>query len=152
MNVNLKTAPPEKIIPRPEDIKEPESFWEEQWHRLQAFFKEIWQDCKNPLTLTILILVALVLYSPVWGGLILSYLFHWKWAAAMAGAVALFWAGPAPFFPVCLAITLFIKHVFLPESTLQKKHPQLALHRPVVHRGVSAKPVLRRTSKVRVRT
>ena len=71
----------------------------------------VWQECKDVKTFLLLLLVIAVVYSPVWVGYLLYALFHWKWAAAVASACMLFWAGPfTPFFPICIGITLSIKH------------------------------------------
>lgn len=78
--------------------------------KCRAFFRWIWQECRDWRTVVLLIIVVAVLYLPVWGGYLLSLLFHWNWAAVMATAVLVFWAGPfTPFFPLCITLTLSIK-------------------------------------------
>lgn len=53
------------------------------------------------------------MYSPVWGGYLLHWLFDIKEASVVATAYLAFWAGPfTPFFPMCIAITLGIKRFF----------------------------------------
>lgn len=65
------------------------------------------QGCKN---IFVLLVVIAVVYSPVWGGYLLSAIFGWTWASVMASTCLVFWAGPfTPFFPICIAITLAIK-------------------------------------------
>ncbi len=74
------------------------------------FFCWIWKECKDVKTFILLMIVSTVVYSPVWGGYLLSALFGWEWASVMASACLVFWAGPfTPFFPICIGITLAIK-------------------------------------------
>lgn len=81
--------------------------------KIKRFLYWIWQQCKDRRTVTLLVAVVLVVYSPVWGGFLLQALFGWKWAGVIASAVLLFWAGPmTPFFPLCVAITLAIKRMW----------------------------------------
>lgn len=78
--------------------------------KIKSFFYWLWRECKDLGTLALLGVVIVVMYSPVWGGYLVHFLFGWKWGSVMATAVALFWAGPmTPFFPLCVAITLAIK-------------------------------------------
>lgn len=78
--------------------------------KIRSFLWWIWQECRDVKTLALLAVVIVIVYSPVWGGVLLHWLFRWKWALAAATGCALFWAGPAtPFFPLCVAITLSIK-------------------------------------------
>lgn len=73
-----------------------------------------WKQLDNWQTAVLFVLVAAVLYSPVWGGYLLHFLFHWKWALWMATAMLAFWAAPfTPFWPLCMGITLAIKKAFL---------------------------------------
>lgn len=54
------------------------------------------------------------MYFPVWGGYLLYFLFHWKWAMWMATAVLAFWAAPfTPFFPLCISLTLALRKFIL---------------------------------------
>lgn len=79
-------------------------------NRIKAFFQGIWQECRDWRTLVILLIVAVVMYLPVWGGYLMYAVFGWKWCSAVSTAVLLFWAAPfTPFFPLCMGITLFIK-------------------------------------------
>lgn len=77
-----------------------------------SFCRWIWKECKDVKTFLLFLLVIAVVYSPVWGGHLLSAIFGWKWATAMASACLVFWAGPfTPFFPICVGITLSIKRL-----------------------------------------
>ena len=74
------------------------------------FLTRIKAECGNRETVILFALVVAVMYCPVWGGYLLYAIFRWKWCFAMASAYLVFWAGPfTPFFPVCVAITLFVK-------------------------------------------
>lgn len=78
--------------------------------KVKSFCYWLWQECKDLRTLVLLGIVIVAMYSPVWGGYLMHFLFGWKWGSVMATAVLLFWAGPmTPFFPLCVAITLAIK-------------------------------------------
>lgn len=78
--------------------------------KIAAFFRWIWGECRDWRTVVLLLAVVAVVYSPVWVGYLLKLIFGWNWAAVMATAVLLFWAGPfTPFFPLCIAITLALK-------------------------------------------
>lgn len=44
------------------------------------FFRWIWKECKDVKTFILLLIVIAVVYSPVWGGYLLSALFGWEWA------------------------------------------------------------------------
>ena len=80
------------------------------WEKVKAFFRWIWKECRDWRTVVLLIAVVAVVYSPVWVGYLLKLIFGWNWAAVMATAVLLFWAGPfTPLFPLCIALTLTIK-------------------------------------------
>ena len=74
------------------------------------FLKKIKDECGNGETVILFALVVALMYCPVWGGYALYALFRWKWCFAVASAYLLFWAGPfTPFFPCCVAITMFVK-------------------------------------------
>ncbi|MCI7510861.1 MAG: hypothetical protein MSB05_02210 [Firmicutes bacterium] len=74
------------------------------------FCRWVWSECKDVKTFLLLLVVIAVVYSPVWGGYLLSAIFGWTWASVMASTCLVFWAGPfTPFFPICIAITLAIK-------------------------------------------
>ena len=67
------------------------------------FLKKIKDECGNRETVILFALVVALMYCPVWGGYALYALFR-------ASAYLLFWAGPfTPFFPCCVAITMFVK-------------------------------------------
>lgn len=77
------------------------------------FLKWIWQECKDWHTVVLLLAVIVVVYSPVWMGYILFWVFDLKWAGIVATAIMAFWAGPfSPFFALCISITLGIKRWF----------------------------------------
>ena len=45
-------------------------------------------------------------------GYLLYYIFKWNWCIVMGAVTFAFWFGPfTPFFPLCIAITLFIKKI-----------------------------------------
>lgn len=80
------------------------------WEKVKAFFRWILDECRDWRTVVLLIAVVAAVYSPVWVGYLLKLILGWQWAAVMATAVLVFWAGPfTPFFPVCVALTLAIK-------------------------------------------
>ena len=73
-------------------------------------FKWIKEECKDWKTFIVLLCVIAVMYSPVWGGYLLYYIFKWNWCLVLASLTLTFWFGPlTPFFPLCIAITLSIK-------------------------------------------
>ena len=70
------------------------------------------KECKDWKTLLVLICVIIIMYSPVWLGYLLYFIFKWNWCLVMASVTAAFWFGPlTPFFPLCIVITLSIKKV-----------------------------------------
>ncbi len=74
------------------------------------FIERIKAECGSRETVILFGLVVAAMYCPVWGGYLLYAIFRWKWCFAAASAYLVFWAGPfTPFFPCCIAITLFIK-------------------------------------------
>lgn len=78
--------------------------------KLKRFFLSIWQECKDFKTFVLFLVVVVIVYSPVWGGYLLYWIFKWEWCLAAATLVLAFWAGPfTPFFPICIAVTLAIK-------------------------------------------
>jgi len=78
--------------------------------KLKRFFLSIWQECKDIKTFLLFLIVVAAVYSPVWIGYLLYWIFRWNWCLAAATLVLAFWAGPfTPFFPICIAITLAIK-------------------------------------------
>jgi len=84
------------------------------WQKFKNFCKGIWDEVKDVKTLILFIIVVIIAYSPVWVGYILYFIFKWKWCLIMATAYLAFWAGPfTPFFPLCIAATLFIKRKFI---------------------------------------
>ncbi len=82
--------------------------------RIKSFFKWLWDQLKDWRTLIIFAIVLLIMYFPAYGFYILSLVFKNKWLAGAATIYVAFWAGPfTPFFPLCIAITLGIKKIFL---------------------------------------
>lgn len=76
------------------------------------FCKWIWSECKDWHTLVLLIIVVVLMYTPVWGGYLLHFIFDVKWGSAVATAYLAFWAGPfTPYFPLCITITFAIKRL-----------------------------------------
>lgn len=68
--------------------------------------------CKDYRTLVIFLCVIIVMYIPVWGGFLLYYIFKKKIFLSIATIVIAFWIGPfTPFFPIAIALTLFIKRL-----------------------------------------
>ncbi len=83
------------------------------WEKCKRFCLFIWEECKDIKTLFLLFAVILVVYTPVWLGYLLFFLFRWDWVLVVATACLAFWAGPfTPFFPLCIAITLGIKKIW----------------------------------------
>lgn len=77
------------------------------------FLKWVWSECKDWRTLILLGVVCLVIGLPVWGGYLLALIFHWNWAFWMASVCWAFWMLPgAPFFALCVSITLAIKKIY----------------------------------------
>ena len=77
------------------------------------FLKWIWQECKDWRTFVLLVIVCIVIGLPVWGGYVLYFITHWEWALIVATALLAFWWLPgAPYFAVCVAVTLAIKRFF----------------------------------------
>ena len=84
------------------------------------FFSWIWQECKDWRTFVLLVIVCIVVGLPVWGGYLLWFITEWAWTLAVATALLAFWWLPgAPYFAVCVAITLAIKRFF--EKRQEKK-------------------------------
>ena len=77
--------------------------------KVLSWLKEEWKDWR---ILSIFLIVLVVMYAPVWLGYLFYFIFGFKWCMIMATAVLTFWAGPfTPFFPIVIAITLFIKKI-----------------------------------------
>lgn len=81
--------------------------------KAKEFFQWVWHECKDWHTLVLLGGVCLVLGLPVWGGYLVGLLFHWEWAIWVATVAWAFWMLPgAPYFALCVSVTLVIKRVF----------------------------------------
>ena len=86
--------------------------------KMICFPKRIMKECGNTETVLLFALVVAVMYCPVWGGYLLYAIFRWKWCFAVSSACLVFWAGPfTPFFPCCIAITLFLKKLVKKRKT-----------------------------------
>ena len=91
-------------------------------NKAKEFFKWVWHECKDWRTLVLLGIVCLVLGLPVWGGVLVGLLFHWEWAYAVAAVCWAFWMLPgAPYFALCVSITLVIKRFFEKRAEKVKK-------------------------------
>ena len=78
-------------------------------HKVLLWLKE---ECKDWRTFAIFLIVLVIMYAPVWLGYLLYYIFNLKWCMVIATVVLTFWVGPfTPFFPLAIAITLFIKKI-----------------------------------------
>lgn len=87
---------------------------------VKEFFKWVWQECKDWRTIALLAIVCLVIGVPVWLGYLLGFVFHLEWAIVVSTVVWAFWMLPgAPFFALCVSITLAIKRIY--EKRLEKK-------------------------------
>lgn len=81
--------------------------------KIIEFFSWIWSECKDWRTFVLLVIVCLTIGLPVWGGYLLGMLTGWEWAYWIASALLAFWWLPgAPYFAVCVAVTLAIKRFF----------------------------------------
>lgn len=95
--------------------------------KLIDFVKWLWQECKDWRTFVLLVIVCVVIGSPVWGGYLLYFITHWEWALIVSTALLAFWWLPgAPYFAVCVAVTLAIKRFFerRAEKLLEKEEEQ----------------------------
>ena len=78
--------------------------------KVKDFISWIWSECRDWRTLILLGVVCLAVGFPVWGGYLLYFITHWEWALILSTALLAFWWLPgAPYFAVCIAITLGIK-------------------------------------------
>lgn len=94
------------------------------WNRLKKWFEKTWKQLDNWPTFFLFVIVVIVMYAPVWLGILLYHLFHWHWCLWMAGAYAAFWAAPmTPFFPIAISITLAIRKIWLDLKGKLKKKP-----------------------------
>ena len=83
------------------------------WNKARDFLLWVWHECKDWKTLILLGVVCLVIGLPVWGGYLLFLVFHWKWAFWVASICWAFWMLPgAPFFALCVSVTLIIKKIY----------------------------------------
>lgn len=84
-----------------------------KWNKMcREFLRWIWSQCKDWKTVVLLVVVAIVMYSPAIVGWVLFFIFGWNWGWITATAYTAFWLGPfSPFFAICIAITLSIKRL-----------------------------------------
>jgi hypothetical protein len=80
--------------------------------KLITFLKWVVAECKDWHTIVLLMIVAAVLFTPVWGGFLLWMLFHIEWGFFVATASIAILIGPVPFWVISIAITLGIKRLF----------------------------------------
>ena len=96
------------------------------WNKALDFVKWVWSECKDWRTLALLGIVCLVLGLPVWGGYLVGFLFHWEWAFWVATVAWAFWMLPgAPYFALCVSITLVIKRLFERAAGKKKKQTEM---------------------------
>ena len=110
------------------------------WNKLKNtvinFIKWLWAECKDWRTLVLFGIVCLVVGLPVWGCYLLGFIFKWEWALWVATGMWAFWMLPgAPYFALCVSITLAIKRIFekKQEKALEKANEdaaQNAEHQP----------------------
>ena len=87
--------------------------WNKLWNKAIDFLKWVWSECKDWRTLVLLGVVCLILGLPVWGGILVGFLFDWEWAYAVAAVCWAFWMLPgAPYFALSVSTTLVIKRIF----------------------------------------
>ena len=87
------------------------------------FIKWVWSECKDWRTLVLLGVVCLVIGLPVWCGYLLALIFHWNWAFWVASVCWAFWMLPgAPFFALCVSITLALKRTYEKKRGIIKKN------------------------------
>lgn len=96
---------------------EKESNNKQKEHKVLSWLKE---ECKDWRTFVIFIIVLVIMYAPVWLGYLLYYILGLKWCMVIATIALTFWAGPfTPFFPIAIAVTLFIKKII--KNKVKKK-------------------------------
>ena len=89
-------------------------------NKAKEFLLWVWHECKDWKTLVLLAIVCVTVGLPVWAGYLLFILFHWQWAFWVASVCLAFWWLPgAPYFALCVSITLIIKRLY--ERTVQKR-------------------------------
>ena len=90
------------------------------WNKARDFLLWVWHECKDWKTLILLGIVCLVIGLPVWGGYLLFLIFRWSWAFWVASICWAFWMLPgAPFFALCVSVTLIIKKIY--EKIVKKR-------------------------------
>ena len=87
--------------------------WNKLKNTVTNFIKWLWAECKDWRTLVLFGIVCLVVGLPVWGCYLLGFVFKWEWALWVATGMWAFWMLPgAPYFALCVSITLAIKRIF----------------------------------------
>jgi len=83
------------------------------YEKIKKLFLWIWQECNDKHTFALLLLVCIIIGSPVWISYLLWFVFKLNWALWIGSAMLAFWWLPgAPYFALCIAVTLGIKRVF----------------------------------------
>lgn len=79
--------------------------------KLKKLFKWIWEQVNDWHNLVILLVVAFIFSGmPLY---ILGFIFGATHLHLIASGIIAFWVGPfTPFWPLCIAITLFIRRIF----------------------------------------
>ena len=76
------------------------------------FLKWLWIQIKDTRNLIILVIVALVMSSPIWVCTAIGLICDLPVLIGIATTYFAFWLGPAtPFWPLCIAITLFVRRI-----------------------------------------
>ena len=80
--------------------------------KLKELIHWVITELKDWHTIILFFIVCFIMYLPVFVGYGAHALFKISAGSIIATAYVVFWAGPfTPFFPLCLAITLFIKRI-----------------------------------------
>ena len=95
-------------------------------NKIKNFIKWLWQECRDWRTLVLFVCVCIAMGTPVWLCYIFSLIFGWEWAAAVAGAMLIFWnvVPGTPFFVICLSITLGLKKIWEKRAKKRLNHTE----------------------------
>ena len=108
-------------------------------NKTKDFLLWVWHECKDWKTLILLAVVCLVVGLPVWGGYLLAMIFHWEWAFWVASVCLGFWWLPgAPYFALCVSITLVIKRLYERITKKRRERAQAPEAEVVVEAEVKA--------------
>ncbi len=92
-------------------------------HKLINFFKWIWIQVKDWHNLIILLIVAAIMSSEIWIMYILGFIYNSAILINIGSVCFAFWLGPfTPFWPLCIAITLFIRRFI--DKIWRPRHPK----------------------------